>query len=233
MKEGLAGITVARPRRNCTGFFFHFKDCFNPMFPYDECQELMSASRIILISHGATEAQRRTAFPLDEPLLDREMERIAELKWIPPTGARAWAGPEQRTQQTSQVLGFSATVSEELRDCGYGQWSGRTMESVQTEDPDGLLAWLTEPNASPHGGEPITALIARAGIWMEQQTAENVAVAVTHPSVVRAAIVHALRVPPAAFWRFDVSPLTMTDLRFSRTWTARCVGCPMGKAPAT
>ena len=51
-------------------------------------------------------------------------------------------------------------------------------------------------------------------------------IAVTHPAVIRAAIVHALQVPLPAFWRFDIAPLSLTDLRFNGgVWSVRCAGC--------
>ncbi|MFD5204753.1 histidine phosphatase family protein, partial [Streptomyces sp. NPDC058375] len=36
--------------------------------------------------------------------------------------------------------------------------------------------------------------------------------AVAETAVVRAAVVHALRLPSEAFWRLDVAPLTLTEL---------------------
>ncbi|MDH6188459.1 broad specificity phosphatase PhoE [Streptomyces sp. CZ24] len=36
--------------------------------------------------------------------------------------------------------------------------------------------------------------------------------AVVEPAVVRAAVTHALALPPAAFWRLDTGPLTLTTL---------------------
>ncbi len=47
--------------------------------------------------------------------------------------------------------------------------------------------------------------------------------AVAEPAVVRAAIVHALGLPPALFWRLDVPPLTLTELTGrSGRWNLRC-----------
>jgi broad specificity phosphatase PhoE len=189
----------------------------------------MTASRLTLISHAATEAQRRAAFPLDEPVLERDVTKIKGLMWSAPTRAQAWSAPEQRTQQTSQILGLSVTLAEELRDCDYGQWRGQSMEGVQAEDPDAILAWLSDPSAAPHGGESLESLIGRVGRWMDEQCTGKDAIAVTHPAVIRAAIVHGLRIPAQVFWRFDIPPLTLTDLRFSRVWTVRHVGCPLDK----
>ena len=195
-------------------------------------------ARLTLIAHAATEAQRRAAFPLDESILDepildepvaeREAVKLPALNWTVPRAEQIRSAPEQRAQQTTRILGLQATTTEALRDCDYGRWQGRSMEAVQAEEPARILAWLTDPGAAPHGGESIENLIARVGKWMDEQRIVSHVIAVTHPSVIRAAIVHALRIPAQGFWRFDISPLSFTDLRFSRNlWTLRCSGCPL------
>jgi broad specificity phosphatase PhoE len=185
-------------------------------------------ARLTLIAHAATEALRSTAFPLDEPVVEREIAKIAAHNWTAPRAEHVWAAPELRTQQTSHALGLQSVISDKLRDCDYGAWCGRKMDEVHSEDAEGILAWLTEPAASPHGGESIKDLIGRVGRWMEEQSGVGHTIAVTHQAVIRAALVYALRVPAQAFWRFDIAPLSLTDLRFSRNiWTLRCVGCPM------
>jgi len=64
---------------------------------------------------------------------------------------------------------------------------------------------------------------------MDEQRAAKHTIAVTNPAVIRAAI--ALRISALAFWRFDVAPLTMTDLSFNRNlWTLRCAACPLREA---
>ena len=182
--------------------------------------------RLILIAHAATEAQRRAAFPLDEPIAEREVAKLSELNWAVPRAEHVWSAPEQRTQQTARILGLPATAAAALQDCEYGRWRGRSIEAVQAEEPDGILAWLTDPSAAPHGGESIENLISRAGKWMDEQHTVSHIIAVTHPAIIRAAIIHALRIPSQTFWRFDIPPLSFTDLRFSRgLWTLRCAGC--------
>jgi broad specificity phosphatase PhoE len=185
-------------------------------------------ARLTLIAHAPTEAQRRAAFPLDEPVADRELENIAALGWKTPRSLRVLSAPELRTQQTAQALGLSASNSVELRDCDYGSWRGRTMDEVQVSDPDEILAWLTDPSSSPHGGESIENLINRIGRWIDEESDKSHTLVVTHPAVIRSAIVHALGIPAQAFWRFDIAPLSVTDLRFNgRVWTVRCTGCPL------
>jgi broad specificity phosphatase PhoE len=186
------------------------------------------ATRLTLISHAATEAQRRSAFPLDEPLEEREIAKIAALGWSAPRARSVLSSPERRAQQTAQALGISAEIAVELRDCDYGAWSGSTLAEVEQRHPEEVLAWLSDPGAAPHGGESILQLIARIAAWLEEQRVFNHTIAVTHPAVIRSAIVHALQAPPSSFWRIDIAPLSLTDLRWNgRAWTTRSSGCAL------
>jgi broad specificity phosphatase PhoE len=185
-------------------------------------------TRFTLISHAATEALRRATFPLDEALEEREMKKIAAIGWNAPRAQYVLSGPERRTQQTAQALGLSAITAVELRDCSYGAWGGSSFEALQAEHPEQILAWLTDPSAVPHGGESIVKLIDRVGRWMEARSDNGHTIAVTHPSVIRSAIVHALKAPAQSFWRIDVAPLSLTDLRFNgRAWTLRSSACQL------
>jgi broad specificity phosphatase PhoE len=191
----------------------------------------MKSSQLTLVSHAATEAQRRAAFPGDEPVPEHETARITAMNWKALASAQVWSGPEQRTRQTSQALGLPVTVDVSLQDCDYGHWRGRTIEQLQADDSEGVLTWLRDPSAAPHGGESLEKLVSRVGNWMDKRQAAKRVIAVTHPAVIRAAIVHALQIPVHTFWRIDIAPLTLTDLRFNnRVWTVRSSGCPLRKA---
>ncbi len=186
------------------------------------------ATRLTFVAHAATEAQRHAAFPLDEPISERERARLANLDRIHLRAERMWSAPEQRTLETSRILGLTVTIAEDLRDCDYGRWRGRSMDRVQTEEPNGIAKWLSDPRATPHGGESIERLVDRVGKWMDKQRDAKHTIAVTHPAVIRAGIIYALRLPVHNFWRFDVASLTITDLRFNRdVWTVRCSGCSL------
>ncbi|GGH00989.1 histidine phosphatase family protein [Silvibacterium dinghuense] len=189
------------------------------------------STRFTLIAHAATESQRTAAFPWNEPITQRERERLATHGWPAPKASQVWAAPEARTQETARLLRLEPAIAEALRDCDYGEWRGRTMDEVQSAEPEGLMAWLTTPDAAPHGGESIEQLIRRVGAWLDSDLKPQHIVTVTHPACIRAAIVHALRLPALLFWRFDIAPLTLTDLRRSGpTWTVRCAGCTLLRA---
>ena len=185
-------------------------------------------TRLTFLSHAATQAQRRAAFPGDELLADSDLTALAAPGWKMPRVQRVLSGPEHRTRQTAQALGLSAAIATELRDCDYGSWSGLDLDDVQTQNPDGLAAWLTDPAAAPHGGESILKLLKRIGNWLDQQHNTGHTIAVTHPAVIRAAIIYVMESPPQSFWRLDIAPLSLTDLRFNgRAWTVRSSGLPL------
>jgi broad specificity phosphatase PhoE len=184
-----------------------------------------SRVRITFVSHGATPAVRRAAFPLNEGLEEAELTKIAGLGWSAPRVQQVLCGPERRAIETAQALGLEPVESMALRDCEYGEWRGRGLEELQVEDPDGLMAWLVDPEAAPHGGESVGMLVDRVGRWMQERVDKGHTLAVTHSSVIRAAVVEAMGAPLTGFWRVDVAPLTVTDLRFNgRVWTVRGVG---------
>lgn len=192
------------------------------------------AARLTLISHAAIYSQRRAAFPLDEPPDEREIAKIAALGWHIPRAQRVCAAPERRALQTAQALGLTAAVATELRDCDYGAWRGQEFDHVQAHSPEAIRSWLTDPAAAPHGGESILSLIDRVGRWLDEQSdgghtsAGSHTIAVTHPAIIRSAIVHTLHALPQTFWRIDIAPLSQTDLRFNGTvWTLRSAGCPL------
>ncbi|WP_327284484.1 MULTISPECIES: histidine phosphatase family protein [unclassified Streptomyces] len=100
---------------------------------------------------------------------------------------------------------------EGLRGPDTGDWAGRTLDEISAEDPAAVHRWLTDPDYAPPGGESVTALIARVGAALAGLAAGTHR-AVVDQAVVRAAVVHALELPAAAFWRLDVRPDTVTTL---------------------
>jgi broad specificity phosphatase PhoE len=189
-----------------------------------------STTRLILIRHAPSEATRRSAFPLDEPLDARALEAARALRPRLDRADVAWTGPAARARQTAGALGLDPTVAPELDECDFGAWRGRTLAELDTEDPVAVAAWIEDPAAAPHGGESLLALLDRVGGWLEARSGDGArTVAVTHAGVIRAALVHALDAPVQAFWRFDIAPLSRTVLHAHEgRWTVRAVNLPPG-----
>ncbi|MFJ1745872.1 histidine phosphatase family protein [Streptomyces sp. NPDC088116] len=157
-----------------------------------------------------------------------------------------YVSPSPRCRRTAEVLGLDARPLAALAPCAMGRWQGRTLDDVAAAEPESVAAWLSDPAASPHGGESLLALHTRVGHWLDNLSAEKDPVekdpvekdgaekdgmdkdcaekstypadpparliAVAEPDVIRAAAVHALGATPRSFWRFDVRPLTVTEL---------------------
>jgi broad specificity phosphatase PhoE len=179
-------------------------------------------SRLVLITHAATAATRKAAFPADEPI-------EATPSPAPLRAEVHLTAPETRCQQTAKALELPATVEPALRDCDYGLWRGRTLDELSTSDPDAVTRWLTEPSAAPHGGESTLDLLARVSGWLDTLPRDDSKiVAVTHAAVVKAAVVLAILATPQSFWRIDVPPLSRTVLSGRpASWTLRTLADPL------
>jgi broad specificity phosphatase PhoE len=170
-------------------------------------------TRLKLLCHASTSAVRTSTFPADEPLDDQGRQKLAAFPNSLRHNDRRLTSPALRARQTAEALGLSATIEPVLRDCDYGQWTGRTFEEVQAQEPQAMAEWIGNPDATPHGGESIAALIARVSNWLcAQSAAPGAVVAVTHASVMRAAIVCALKAEPRSFWHIDIAPLSLVRL---------------------
>jgi broad specificity phosphatase PhoE len=164
--------------------------------------------RLLLVRHASTAAVRAAAFGADEPLDEGGRRAATRLAARLPRG-EVLVSPARRAIETAAGLGPVRVVSE-LAECDFGTWAGLTLDAIA---PEPLGEWMTDPDAAPHGGESLTALLARVGRWLGEQVAlDGTAIAITHGGVIKAAVVMALDAPASAFWRIDVAPLSITEL---------------------
>lgn len=189
-------------------------------------------THLILVSHAPTAALRTASFPGDEPLdppIASLPEMHAEIAGMG-TIAHALASPERRAVETAAALRLETAFATDpaLRDCNYGRWTGRSLAEIQEEEPDAVAEWIGSPEACPHGGESILDLLKRVAAWVDERgRVGGRVVAVTHPSVVRAVIIRAIDAPSHSFWRINVEPLSITDIRGNNgRWTLRALAQP-------
>jgi broad specificity phosphatase PhoE len=187
------------------------------------------AARLDLLAHGASEAARAARFPDDEALEASAAQALQALRSRVRPYVQALTAPARAARETAAALGLNAEVEPALRDCDYGRWRGLASKDVAERERDAFAAWLGDPIAAPHGGESIAALIERIGAWLTQSLKrEGATLAVTHASVVRAAIVNALGAGPSAFARIDVAPLSLARLSgHAGRWNLVALG-PLG-----
>jgi broad specificity phosphatase PhoE len=180
-------------------------------------------TRINLICHGATPASRSAGFPADEALLDGALAPAASIRSQLAERHRLIAAPELRTRQSAEALGDECVFDRQLADIDYGRWAGQSLRTIHESEPDGVAAWIADPDATPHGGESIAAAIGRIGAWLDAQLeAGTRIVAVTHPAIVRAALVAVVGAPAQSFWKFDIVPWSMVEISSNgQRWALR------------
>lgn len=174
--------------------------------------------RLTLVSHAMTDAMAAGRFPADEALNALGRRQLSDFD--AGTSDRVLCGPETRTRETAELLSLPALVDTRLADLDCGRWRGLGLDQVPT---DQLTRWLTDPDSCPHDGESIVALLARVRGWLADisRTPGSV-LALTHPAVIRAVVLHALDAPPKSFWRIDIAPASRTALNFrGMVWTLR------------
>ncbi|MEB0092412.1 histidine phosphatase family protein [Pseudomonas sp. CCI4.2] len=179
------------------------------------------ATRLTLICHARTVAQKLGRFAQDEPIEMDWQSSAGSLSGHFKLSAQLLSAPETRAQQTGLLFASELDIVPALRDCDFGRWQGQRIDDLQAQEPEALNAWLTDSMSAPHGGESIADVCARVSAWLDTLRTPGHIIAITHPFIIRAAIVHALQCPMTAFNAIDIEPLSMTELRYNGRWRLR------------
>ncbi|PSL91534.1 histidine phosphatase family protein [Pseudomonas sp. R9.37] len=179
----------------------------------------MQATRLTLICHAATPLQKQGRFPDDESVAMQWQPAALSLAGRFKKSSRLVCGPEARTRQTAGLFGDNAQVEDALRDGDFGTWKGQAIAQL---DSHALSDWMTNSASAPHGGESVEQICVRVADWMKSlETQLGHVVAITHPFVIRAAMLYVLQFPVSMFYLIDVEPLSATELRFNNVWRLR------------
>ncbi|MEU6577553.1 histidine phosphatase family protein [Streptomyces sp. NPDC046805] len=159
----------------------------------------------------------------DAPLSEHSLHAAGAVGAALPREGLAVRAPSVRCSQTADAVHLVAVSEPALRDIDLGTWCGRSVHDIAASDPQGYSAWLTDPDAAPHGGESVRRLCRRTADWLSCVASDRGdAVAITEAAVVRAALVHAMGVPARAFWHLAVPPLSVVSLTWrGGSWDAR------------
>lgn len=179
----------------------------------------MLATRLTLICHAVTPLQKQGRFPDDESVaMDWQGEALS-LVGRYKKSRRLLCGPEARARQTAGLFGDDSVIEPALRDIDVGRWRGQDIGQL---DSVPLNTWLTDSTSAPHGGESVEQVCTRVGQWMKSLEAQpGHVVAITHPFVIRAALLYVMQSPVTMFYLIDVEPLSTIELRFNSVWRLR------------
>lgn len=188
---------------------------------------------VLLVRHGRTTANtagvlagRSPGVGLDE--LGRQQAATLGERLAPVPLAVVVSSPLRRCRQTAQALLASRADHVPLRtdtgliECGYGEWTGRTLKELSKEK-----LWQTvqqQPSAVRFpGGEAMTEMAGRAvgsvRSWDERITGEHgpdaVWAAVSHGDVIKAVLADALGSHLDTFQRILVNPASVSVIRYT------------------
>ncbi|WP_426109367.1 histidine phosphatase family protein [Pseudomonas sp. TWR1-1-4] len=179
----------------------------------------MPATRLTLICHAVTLQQKKGRFPDDESVAMDWRNAGLSLAGRYKKNLRLLCGPEARTRQTAGLFGRHPQVEKALRDADFGRWKGKDIDAI---DRNELMDWLGNSASASHGGESVDQVCARVCRWMKSlETQPGHVVAITHPFVIRAAMLYVMEFPISMFYLIDVEPLSATELRFNDVWRLR------------
>jgi probable phosphoglycerate mutase len=95
--------------------------------------------------------------------------------------------PMARTRETAAIvsdqLGLDVVVEDDIRECNFGEWDGKTFADVQRDDREALDTWLASTAVAPPGGESFDQVEVRVKAARDRMLSEfagSTLVVVTH-----------------------------------------------------
>jgi len=190
---------------------------------------------VILVRHARSTANtsgilagRTPGVLLDETGQDqaaRTGERLATLPL-----AAVVSSPLERCRQTAREIverqpgAVSVRLEEDLTECDYGSWQGRTLADLAEEDLWSVVQ--RQPSAAVFpGGESLVSMHARAVSAVRRLDAqieaehgpEAVWAVVSHGDLIKAVLADALGLHLDLFQRIHVHPASASVVRYTRT----------------
>lgn len=183
-------------------------------------------SRLVIVRHGVTEANRTRVYqgPVWDPPLECEgVNQISRLA-VMLSGLKPnviVSSTLRRAVQSAELLSAgtscSRRVDSRLLEFHYGRWSGLSDSEVSDRFPDEVRALYDEVADNPiAGGEPLSALFARVSAFLDDAWGEarggRTVLVVAHDVVIRAIITLSLRLPRRCFWQVPIENGAMSEL---------------------
>ncbi|MFI5832712.1 bifunctional RNase H/acid phosphatase [Micromonospora sp. NPDC051300] len=185
-------------------------------------------TRLILVRHGETErtVQKRYSGRGDVPLTARGRAQArataARVAALAPSVAAVVSSPLSRCTATAEAI--AAVVGnppvrpdDDLIECDFGIWEGRTFAEVRDGWPGELDAWLASTRIAPPEGESFTAVAARTGRAVDRLRSAypgETVVVVSHVSPIKLVLRDALAAGDAFLHRLylDTAGVSVLDL---------------------
>jgi broad specificity phosphatase PhoE len=172
---------------------------------------------IAFVRHGQTELNRtgRLQGRLDVPLsaLGEQQAAVVARGYASEGVTRVISSPLQRAVATATAIadahGLAVEIDARLVELDYGDWDGRALTDVP---PEAWAAWRTEVGFAPPGGETLADVTARVASFCADVLGDELVVAVSHVSPIKAAVCHALQVDDRVTWRMQLDVASVTRI---------------------
>jgi alpha-ribazole phosphatase len=166
-----------------------------------------------LVRHGETEwnAENRMCGRTDVPLSEagRWQAKSLAARLTPIPYEALYSSPLERALETAHLIaesvGLQPILDERLVELDYGQWEGKTLAEIMSNDPKTLRAWDADPGqVAPPGGESGLEAQQRVVSFLDFLAAghpQGHVLVVFHKTVCRLAMCHVLGMSPSEYRR--------------------------------
>jgi alpha-ribazole phosphatase len=172
---------------------------------------------IAFVRHGQTELNRggRLQGRIDAPLSALGAQQAAALArgFASAPVTRVLSSPLSRARDTAAAIAsahdLAVEVDERLIELDYGTWDGLALSDVSA---DNWASWRNDPEFAPPGGERLSDVTARVASFCAEVLGDDLVIAVSHVSPIKAAVCGALRVDDRATWRMQLDVAAVTRI---------------------
>jgi broad specificity phosphatase PhoE len=174
---------------------------------------------IAFVRHGETNVNRegRLQGRSDAPLSDVGAAQAAALAagLASSPVKRVLSSPLQRALATAEAIanvhGLTVERDERLIELDYGEWDNLSLRAVPA---DAWTTWRSDSDFAPPGGERLTDVSDRMQSFMADVPIDDLVVAVSHVSPIKAAVCIALEVDVRATWNMHLELASLTRIGF-------------------
>jgi broad specificity phosphatase PhoE len=186
---------------------------------------------IVFVRHGQTAANKAGQLQgrfdaLLTPDGEAQVERVAAALSGATAPKRIVTSPLARTRSTAEAIatqcGLDVEVDDRLVELDYGEWDQLGLADVPA---DAWRAWRESPSFTPPAGESLQMVTARVVEFCVERIddwRDDLLVAVSHVSPIKAAVCWALGTDETATWRMHLELASITRIG----WRGDAAGSP-------
>jgi ribonuclease H / adenosylcobalamin/alpha-ribazole phosphatase len=185
-----------------------------------------TATVTILLRHGDTRLSPEHRFSglSNEPLSANGTRQVKAAADRLASEARIDAivsSPLPRAAATAAIvaseLALTAATDDDLRETDFGEWEGLTLAEIQTRWSEAVIAWQSDPEKAPPGGESFADTACRVNRACERIVRENrgqTVLIVSHITPIKIMLCRALGAPLLTLYRLYLGSACLNEIQW-------------------